>query len=84
LTTISLTASFDGLEIPGFTVSVLPALPAGLVDDEAAASLADFDELLTVLSEDDDDDDEVEYQARYSRAKLHAQHRDCDTNSETG
>jgi len=39
LTTISLTASFDGLEIPGFTVSVLPALPAGLVDDEAAASL---------------------------------------------
>lgn len=86
MTTISLTESFGGLEIPAFVVSVLPALPASIVDDEADASLAgcaDFEELLTVLSEEDvvvdedDDDDEDEY-----RAKLHAQHRDW--NSKTG
>jgi len=68
LTTISLTDSFFGLEIPDFADSVLPGPPPNVLGVDEAASLlawADFEESLTDLSEpdvvEDDDDDDDEY-----------------------
>ena len=65
MTTISLTDSFGGMEIPGFTVSVLPepapvivlatSLPAGGDFDESVTDLPDSD----AVEEDDDEEEDV-------------------------